>query len=164
MTLCRKSPLGPSRALLSVIRAICFRGPPMLWWVVYCGQCGRKAGHWSVNYLTLPCVEGASCWWAGIGSGAAGCTVRGILVLGLAQRQLVMEHWGVLRQVLTHSWVEVGPRMAASCEVLRPWLGKGCMVGVCLLLEGGVGGERGGVQHDRAGDDLLVKTDLDTTF
>ena len=27
--------------------------------------------------------------------------------------------------------------MAASCEVLRPWLGKGCMVGVCLLLEGG---------------------------
>lgn len=66
--------------------------------------------------------------------------------------------------------VEVGPRMvlewllAAGCEVLRSWLEKGCMVSVCLLLDGRVGGERGGVQHDRAVDDLLVKPDLDTTF
>lgn len=123
---------------------LCFRGPPvrviwvfLLWWADYCGQCGKKAGHWSVAYLTLPCVEAASCWWAGIGSGASGCTVKDILVLRLAQRQLVMECWGVLRQVLTHSWVEVGPRMAASCEVLRPWWGKRCMVGVCLLLDRG---------------------------
>ena len=67
------------------------------------GSVVGKLATGSVNYLTLPCVEGASCWWAGVGSGAAGCTVKGILVLGLAQRQLVMECWGVLRQVLTHS-------------------------------------------------------------
>lgn len=73
-----------------------------------------------------------------------------------------MEYWAVE--------VEVGPRMvlewllAAGCEVLRSWLEKGWMVSVCLLLDGRVGGERGGVQHDRAVDDLLVKPDLDTTF
>ena len=36
--------------------------------------------------------------------------------------------------------------------------------GWCLPAVGqGVGGERGGVQHDRAGGDRLVKPDLDTT-
>ena len=37
--------------------------------------------------------------------------------------------------------------------------------GWCLpAIRRGMGGERGGVQYDRAGDDLLVKPDLDTTF
>lgn len=108
-------------------------------------------------------MEAASCWWAGICSGAAGCPVSGQPGPRAGPEATSYGVLGVLRQVLTHSWVEVGPRIAASCEALRSWLEKGCMVSVCLL-DGRVGGERGGVQHDRAVDDLLVKPDLDTTF